>query len=243
MTDFEQLRKWVEASKRIVFFGGAGTSTESGIPDFRSQNGLFTTQQGAAHPPERMLSRTFFDAFPDEFYRFYKQKMIYPQAQPNAGHLALARLESAGRLSALITQNIDGLHQLAGSGSVLELHGSVHRNRCMACGAFYSLEAMLAIDQLVPRCPACQGVIKPEVVLYEEPLDNEVFTRAADAVAEADMMIVAGTSLNVYPAAGLVRRYAGDKLVLINKSATKYDSYANCLMTDSFADVMGRLLQ
>ncbi|PYI55486.1 NAD-dependent protein deacylase [Paenibacillus flagellatus] len=241
--DFDTLRRIIGDSPNIVFFGGAGTSTESGIPDFRSNAGLFRTMAGSEHPPEEMLSRTFFDNHPAEFYRFYKTHMLHPGAKPNAGHLALAELEAQGRLKALVTQNIDGLHQAAGSRNVLELHGSVHRNGCMACGAFYTLDELLALEGPVPRCVRCQGIVKPDVVLYEEPLDDDVFAKAAQAIAEADVLIVAGTSLSVYPAAGLLRHYGGDRLLLINKSPTKYDGYARYIIPDSFALVMDRLVR
>ncbi|GAA3405970.1 NAD-dependent protein deacylase [Paenibacillus hodogayensis] len=240
--DMEHLKRLVKASSRIVFFGGAGTSTESGIPDFRSHNGLFRTTAGTEHPPEEMLSRDFFRTYPDEFYRFYRDKMIHPQAKPNAGHLALAALEVEGRLTALVTQNIDGLHQLAGSRNVLELHGSVHRNACMDCRASYSLGEWLPLGDPVPRCTVCGGVIKPDVVLYQESLDDRVFQAAERAIADSDMLIVAGTSLSVYPAAGLIRYYKGDRMVLINKSPTPYDGYAQYALYDSFADVMSRLV-
>lgn len=240
--NFDQLKNIVAESSRIVFFGGAGTSTESGIPDFRSQSGLFRTAQGTEHPPEQMLSRDFFMEHTEEFFKFYKQKMIYPDALPNAGHAALAKLEADGRLKALITQNIDGLHHMAGNRQVLELHGSVHRNSCMGCGAFYSLEQLMKLGEPVPRCSVCNGIVKPDVVLYQEPLDQDVFAKAAEAIAEADMQIVAGTSLNVYPAAGLVRRYEGDRMLLINKSPTRYDSYARYIVQDSFSVVMSKLV-
>lgn len=241
--EMERLRRLVAASARIVFFGGAGTSTESGIPDFRSASGLFRTRQGTEHPPEQMLSRDFFREHTEEFYRFYRANMIYPDARPNAGHNALAELEAAGRLSALVTQNIDGLHQLAGSRNVLELHGSVHRNYCTGCGAFYTLDEWLRLPAPVPRCVKCGGVIKPDVVLYQEPLDDKVFAAAEAAIAQADMLIVAGTSLSVYPAAGLVRGYKGDRLLLINKTATRYDIRADYTIHDSFADVMVELIR
>lgn len=240
--DVEQLRRLVSDSSRIVFFGGAGTSTESGIPDFRSQNGLFRTRQGTEHPPERMLSRDFFMEHTEEFYRFYTEKMIHRDAKPNAGHMALARLEASGKLSALITQNIDGLHQLAGNRKVLELHGSVHRNYCMACGSFYTLDEWLILGKAVPKCGKCGGLIKPDVVLYQEPLDERVFSDAESAISEADMLIVAGTSLSVYPAAGLIRHFKGDRLLMINKSATNLDVRADYAVYDSFSDVMEKVV-
>lgn len=228
-------------SSRIVFFGGAGTSTESGIPDFRSENGLFHTSDGAAHSPEEMLSAGFFKRQPEEFYRFYREKMIYRDARPNAGHEVLARLEAAGRLRALITQNIDGLHQMAGNRNVLELHGSVHRNQCLACRTFHTLNDWIDKAEAVPRCVRCGGMIKPEVVLYGEPLDERVFAEAERAIAEADMLIVAGTSLSVYPAAGLIRAYSGKRLVLINKTPTGFDARADWIVREPFASAMQAL--
>ncbi|WP_127579143.1 NAD-dependent protein deacylase [Paenibacillus koleovorans] len=241
----QQAKEAVAASRRIVFFGGAGTSTESGIPDFRSHNGLFRTQQGTEHPPEEMLSRDFFMAYPEEFYRFYVSHMIHKDARPNAAHLALAELERQGRLAAVVTQNIDGLHQLAGSRRVLELHGSVHRNSCMVCGARYSLGTVIQAGEagIVPRCETCKGIVKPDVVLYQESLDHELLDEAVRQIAEADMLLVAGTSLSVYPAAGLITHYRGDRLLLINKSPTRYDSYANWIIPDSIGKVMTFLVE
>lgn len=236
--DVEALKRLAADSDRIVFFGGAGTSTESGIPDFRSQSGLFQTLRGTEHAPEEMLSHTFFMKHPEEFYRFYREKMIYPAALPNAGHRVLARLEAEGRLKAVITQNIDGLHQAAGSRHVLELHGSIHRNYCMTCGAFYALEDWYHTEPLVPVCKMCSSMIKPDVVLYEEKLNDRIFREAQEAIAEADLFIVAGTSLSVYPANGLLRYYRGDKLMLINKSPTPFDGSAHYLIPDSFSSVM-----
>lgn len=236
------IRRLVEESARIVFFGGAGTSTESGIPDFRSQSGLFRTESGMEHPPEEVLSRDFFMTHPAEFYRFYREKLIHPDAVPNDGHKALAGLEAAGKLTALVTQNIDGLHQLAGSRNVLELHGSIHRNYCMQCGAFHSLDAVMKPDRAVPVCDGCGGTIKPDVVLYRERLDDAVFAAAGQAIAEADMLIVAGTSLSVYPAAGLVRHYRGNRLLLINRTATGFDKHADYIVREPFAVVMSPFL-
>lgn len=241
--DMGELRDRVRGSRSIVFFGGAGTSTESGIPDFRSASGLFRTTHGTAHPPEVMLSRDFFDRYPAEFYRFYKEKMIHREALPNDGHKALAALEAAGKLKALLTQNIDGLHQLAGSRNVLELHGSVLRNYCTVCERPYSLDELLVIEGPVPLCESCKGTIKPDVVLYQEPLNTDIFNRAEEAVTQADMLIVAGTSLSVYPAAGLIRYFSGRTLLLINKSETKYDSFATHVIQDSFSTVMKTLTE
>ena len=212
--EIETLRKWMEESGSIVFFGGAGVSTESGIPDFRGTGGLYHQQY--AYPPETILSHTFFERNPEEFFRFYRDKMLFLDAQPNAAHRKLAEWEAAGKLQAVITQNIDGLHQKAGSRRVLELHGSVLRNHCQTCGTFYGVEAIT--DSIgVPRC-RCGGIIKPDVVLYEEGLDEEVLMAAVSAIRHAEVLIIGGTSLTVYPAAGLVRYYRGNKLVVINKT-------------------------
>lgn len=234
----EQLKRIVNESEDIVFFGGAGTSTESGIPDFRSAEGLYESEKGGRYAPEEILSRDFFIRHPDEFYRFYKSKMIHANAKPNAGHLALAQLEREGRLKAVITQNIDGLHQAAGSRNVLELHGSVHRNGCMNCGKSFGLEAVIDSPAITPKCDQCGGTIKPDVVLYQENLDTLVIEQAIESISNADVLIVAGTSLTVYPAAGFVRYYRGDKFVLINKSETSYDGVANLVIQDSIAKVL-----
>ena len=212
--EIETLRKWVEESGSIVFFGGAGVSTESGIPDFRGTGGLYHQQY--AYPPETILSHTFFERNPEEFFRFYRDKMLFLDAQPNAAHRKLAEWEAAGKLQAVITQNSDGLHQKAGSRRVLELHGSVLRNHCQTCGTFYGVEA-ITDSTGVPRC-RCGGIIKPDVVLYEEGLDEEVLMAAVSAIRHAEVLIIGGTSLTVYPAAGLVRYYRGNKLVVINKT-------------------------
>ena len=214
MNGIEQLRQWIEESGNIVFFGGAGVSTESGIPDFRSTDGLYHQQYD--YPPETILSHTFYKSNPEEFWRFYRDKMLYLDAKPNAAHLKLAQLERAGKLRAVITQNIDGLHQKAGSRNVLELHGSVHRNYCERCGKFYTAEDILRTTG-VPRC-TCGGPIKPDVVLYEEGLDQRILERSLAAIRAAEVLIIGGTSLVGYPAAGLVRYYRGDKLVVINKT-------------------------
>lgn len=232
-----RLQKLVEASENIVFFGGAGVSCESGIPDFRGTDGLY--HQTYRFPPEEILSHHFFEEQPEEFFRFYRDKMLYPDAKPNAAHRALARWEREGRLRAVVTQNIDGLHQAAGSKNVLELHGSVHRNHCVRCGAFYSLADLLRTD-VVPRC-ACGGVIKPDVVLYEEPLDDATVDAAVQAIRAADLLIVGGTSLNVYPAAGLLRFFSGGALVVINKTPTPADRSADLIIQDAIGKVMGEL--
>lgn len=230
-----QLKSWIEESKNIVFFGGAGVSTESGIPDFRSQDGLYHQQYD--YPPEQILSHTFFVRKPEEFFRFYRNKMLAPDARPNRAHLALAELERAGRLKAVITQNIDGLHQAAGSREVLELHGSVLRNHCMRCGKFYGMEAILNSSG-VPKC-SCGGVIKPDVVLYEEGLDMDTLNRAVNYISRADVLIVGGTSLTVYPAAGLIDYYRGRKLVLINRDATPLDGQADLVIAGKIGEVLG----
>lgn len=242
MTELDVLRKLVNESDRIVFFGGAGTSTESGIPDFRSSSGLFRTQSGGAYAPEEILSRDFFAAHTDEFYRYYKANLIYPDAKPHRGHKALAALEAQGKLKAVITQNIDGLHQLAGSRNVLELHGTVQRNYCMSCRQMYGLDIVLNSGDTIPSCRSCGGVIKPDVVLYQESLDQAVLQQAAEYIGLADVLIVAGTSLTVQPAAGLVRLYRGNKLILINKGSTPMDGFANFLIPHGFADVMANLV-
>ena len=219
----------------IVFFGGAGVSTESGIPDFRSADGLYS--ESYRYPPETILSRSFFNANTEEFYRFYREKMLYPDAKPNKAHLALAKLEKMGKLKAVITQNVDGLHTLAGSVNVLELHGSALRNICLSCYKCYPLEKILQTSG-VPTC-SCDGVIKPDVVLYEEGLDHSVVTKSTRAIYDAEVLIVGGTSLNVYPAAGLITHYRGDKLILINKSETSYDRYANLIIRESIGTTLG----
>lgn len=235
--EIDTLKRWIEESGNIVFFGGAGVSTESDIPDFRSQGGLYS--QSYRYPPERIISHSFFLSNTEEFYRFYRDRMIYPDARPNRAHLALAELERSGKLRAVITQNIDGLHQAAGSREVLELHGSVQRNHCQRCGKFYPLSAVVSSESTVPRC-TCGGIIKPDVVLYEESLDDAVMRRALEYISRADMLIIGGTSLVVYPAAGLVRYYQGKRLVLINRSATSMDDEADLVIGGRIGDVLGR---
>ncbi len=233
----ETLKAWVDASSRIVFFGGAGVSTESGIPDFRSTGGLY--HQEWKYPPEVILSHSFYKSNPEEFFRFYRAKMLAPEAQPNAAHRKLAEWEAAGKLTAVVTQNIDGLHQAAGSKHVCELHGSVHRNYCEKCGKFHGLDFILNTTG-VPRC-ACGGIVKPDVVLYEEGLDQAVLSDAIRAIAGADLLIIGGTSLNVYPAAGLINYYQGNRLALINKSAVARDLSAGLVITDPIGEVLGQL--
>ena len=231
----ETLRQWVAESHNIVFFGGAGVSTESGIPDFRSVDGLYNQQY--AYPPETIISHSFYVRYPEEFYRFYKDRMLFADAKPNAAHRALAKLEADGRLKAVITQNIDGLHQMAGSREVLELHGSVHRNYCTRCGKFYSLDDVIRREG-VPRCD-CGGTVKPDVVLYEEGLDSNTLEKSVRYIRQADMLIIGGTSLVVYPAAGLIDYYRGSKLVLINKDATARDSQADLVINGRIGEVLG----
>ena len=230
------LRDWTARSNRIVFFGGAGVSTESGIPDFRSTDGLYNQEYD--YPPETILSHSFYEVNPEEFFRFYRNKMLYLDAQPNAAHKKLAEWEAAGKLKAVITQNIDGLHQRAGSRNVLELHGSVLRNYCVRCGAFHGVEAVQN-SAGVPRC-RCGGIIKPDVVLYEEGLDEDVLSRSVAAIRQAEVLIIGGTSLTVYPAAGLVRYYRGDKLVVINRTALD-GAGADLTITEPIGSVMAQL--
>ena len=236
MTPLEQLQQWIKESRNIVFFGGAGVSTESGIPDFRSVDGLYN--QRYRQPPETILSHTYFEGHTGDFYRFYRDKMICLDAKPNAAHLKLAELERAGKLRAVVTQNIDGLHQLAGSQAVYELHGSVHRNYCTKCRAFYGVDFIQA-GEGVPLCPVCGGVVKPDVVLYEEGLDQDTVEGAVRAIAGADVLIVGGTSLVVSPAAGLINYYRGNRLVLINRDPTPCDGQADLVIHDSIGKVLG----
>ncbi|MGF7141591.1 NAD-dependent deacetylase [Anaerotaenia torta] len=232
------MKTWVQESSRIVFFGGAGVSTESGIPDFRSVDGLYHMKY--AYSPETILSHRFFLKHTAEFYEFYRDKMLYQDVKPNITHIKLAELEKEGKLAGIITQNIDGLHQKAGSSKVMELHGSVHRNHCMDCNRFYDMDDILRTEG-IPHCD-CGGVIKPEVVLYEEPLKEEVWETAVRLMAYADLLIIGGTSLSVYPAAGLINYYHGNKLVLVNKTVTPYDSRADLLISTSLGEVFSQLL-
>ena len=237
MTGTEQLKQWIEASDNIVFFGGAGVSTESGIPDFRSVDGLY--HQKYDYPPETILSHTFYMEKTEEFYKFYRDKMLALDAKPNAAHLKLAELEAKGKLKAVVTQNIDGLHQAAGSKNVLELHGSVHRNYCRKCGRLYDA-SYIKESTGVPKC-ACGGQIKPDVVLYEEGLDDVTMQSAIHFISQAEILIIGGTSLAVYPAAGLIDFYKGNKLVLINKSATPLDSRADLVIQAPIGEVVQRV--
>lgn len=238
MDQLAQLQQWVDESRYIVFFGGAGVSTESGVPDFRSVDGLY--RQKYPYPPETILSHTFYARKPEEFFRFYREKMLFPDARPNAAHLKLAELERAGKLAAVVTQNIDGLHQAAGSREVLELHGSVHRNYCEGCRKFFDLDYMRAGAE-APICDRCGGRVKPDVVLYEEALDEATMSKALRHIQRADLLIVGGTSLAVYPAAGLVNYYRGNRLVLINKSPTPYDANADLLIAAPIGEVLGAI--
>ena len=228
----------IAKSSSIVFFGGAGVSTESGIPDFRSTGGLYS--QTYKYPPEMIVSHTFYEECPEEFFDFYKKRMLFMNAQPNAAHKKLAQLEKAGKLKAVITQNIDGLHQAAGSKNVLELHGSVLRNYCESCGKSFPVKYVLEADG-VPHCDACGGRVKPDVVLYEENLDMDVMEAAVNYISRADMLIIGGTSLVVYPAAGLLRYYQGHKLVLVNKSNTSYDSRADLVINENIGEVFSQI--
>ncbi len=236
MTPQQQLQQWIADSGSIVFFGGAGVSTESGIPDFRSVDGLYRQQYD--EPPEAILSHTYFQRRTADFYRFYRAKMLCLDAQPNAAHRKLAELEAAGKLKAVVTQNIDGLHQAAGSQTVYELHGSIHRNYCTQCHAFYGPD-FIAGGEGVPLCPVCGGLVKPDVVLYEEGLDQETVKGAVEAIRRADVLIVGGTSLVVYPAAGLINYYGGNRLVLINRDPTPCDAQADLVIHDSIGRVLG----
>ncbi|MDD7385152.1 MAG: NAD-dependent protein deacylase [Actinomycetaceae bacterium] len=237
----ERLTEIVTGAQSVVFFGGAGISTESGIPDFRSDTGLYTTESGGKYPPEYMLSHSCFVEHPLDFYSFYRNKMLYPDAKPNAAHRALAALERRGTVRAVVTQNIDGLHQAAGSHTVYELHGSVHRNFCVDCGAAYTME-FIRTSSGIPRCTQCGGIIKPDVVLYEEPLDENIIDSAVAAISAADVLIVGGTSLNVYPAAGLIHYFNGSHLILINKSVTPADAAAELAIHDSLGTVLSSLV-
>lgn len=237
MDKISTLKSWVQDSDNIVFFGGAGVSTESGIPDFRSTDGLY--HQKFAYPPETILSHSFFYAHTEYFYNFYREKMLILDVEPNRAHLALARLEEQGKLKAVVTQNIDGLHYKAGNKKVFELHGSIHRNYCQKCGKFYGPE-FIQQSTGIPRC-SCGGVVKPDVVLYEESLSDKCIMGSVEAIANADVLIVGGTSLTVYPAAGLLRYYRGNKLVLINRDETPYDDEANLIFHESIGSVLGEL--
>ena len=237
----KKLSEIIKNSNNIVFFGGAGVSTESGIPDFRSANGLWSEKLKINLTPEQLVSHTMFIKYPEEFFKFYKEKLIYPNAKPNAAHIALAKLEKMGKLKAIVTQNIDGLHQLAGSKNVYELHGSVLRNYCMNCHAFYD-EKFILESKGIPTCTKCGGIVKPDVVLYEEGLDNDIINGAVRAISQADTLIIGGTSLVVYPAAGLIDYFRGKNLVLINKSSTSADNKANLAIHDAIGKVLEEVI-
>ena len=240
--EIEKLTEIIKNSDNIVFFGGAGVSTESNIPDFRSSNGLWNEKLKINFTPEQLVSHTFFLQYPDEFFQFYKDKLIYPDAKPNAAHLALAKLEEMGKVKAVVTQNIDGLHQAAGSKTVYELHGSVLRNYCMKCHSFYD-EKFILESEGIPVCPACGGRVKPDVVLYEEALDDATISGAVNAISKADTLIIGGTSLVVYPAAGLIHYFRGKNLVLINKSTTSADADADLVIHDAIGKVLGEVME
>ncbi|MEA4889331.1 MAG: NAD-dependent protein deacylase [Clostridiaceae bacterium] len=234
-----RLADLLHSARRVVFFGGAGVSTESGIPDFRSAGGVFRQDLPGGLSPEELVSIDCLEQQPELFFKFYREKMIFPAARPNAAHLALARLEQDGRLCAVVTQNIDGLHQMAGSRIVFELHGSIWRNYCAGCKARYDLEWLLQAAA-VPHCPACGALVRPDVVLYGEMLDDEIWQNALRAIRQADLLIVGGTSLAVYPAAGLIRAFQGDNLVLINRTPTAYDDNAGCIIREPIGAVLGQ---
>ena len=237
----EGLRKILENHQNILFFGGAGVSTESGIPDFRSESGLYYAREHYGYSPEQMLSYSFFAAKPEAFYQYYRENILHPEARPNPAHRGLATMEKEGRLKGIITQNIDGLHQMAGSRVVQELHGSIHRNFCTRCGEPHSLDYVMAYPETVPKCRLCGGLIKPDVVLYEEALDEEILETSIRLIREADVLLVGGTSLVVYPAAGLLRYFSGAELVLINKSPTAYDGGATLVINEKIGEVFSVL--
>lgn len=237
------LRDMIKDSDNIVFFGGAGVSTESDIPDFRSSDGLFSKKLNKHFSPEQLVSHTFYVHYPEDFYAFYKDKLIYPDARPNKAHKALAYLEKIGKLRAVVTQNIDGLHQMAGSKNVLELHGSVNSNTCQSCGYNMDLKEFLDLEGLVPKCPKCGGSVKPDVVLYEESLNEDTIIKTIKAISETDMLIVGGTSLVVYPAAGFLDYFKGRHIVLINKAETSYDRRADLVINDSIGNVLDMVIK
>lgn len=237
------LRDMIKDSDNIVFFGGAGVSTESDIPDFRSSDGLFSKKLNKHFSPEQLVSHTFYVHYPEDFYAFYKDKLIYPDARPNKAHKALAYLEKIGKLRAVVTQNIDGLHQMAGSKNVLELHGSVNSNTCQSCGYNMDLKEFLDLEGLVPKCSKCGGSVKPDVVLYEESLNEDTIIKTIKAISEADMLIVGGTSLVVYPAAGFLDYFKGRHIVLINKAETSYDRRADLVINDSIGNVLDMVIK
>lgn len=236
-----QMKDWIDGSDNIVFFGGAGVSTESGIPDFRSEGGIFQAINEYGVRPEVILSHSFFMSNPEVFFKYYKKTLLFPDAKPNDCHKALAKLEEMGKLKAVITQNIDDLHQRAGSKNVLELHGTLYRNYCMKCGKEFDLDYVMAEDGIT-RCDKCGGIVRPDVVLYEEGLNERTLRRSVEYISDADLLIVGGTSLNVYPAAGLLHYYKGNKLVLINKSATSYDNKAALVISENIGEVFRQVV-
>ena len=239
MNNISQLQNIIDTSDNIVFFGGAGVSTESGIPDFRSESGIFKSLEKYGDVPEKLVSHTYYLKHTEEFYKYYRENLIFKDAKPNPAHLTLSKLEKKGKLKAIITQNIDGLHQKAGSKNVLELHGSIHRNYCQNCGKEYPLEYILE-NSKIPKCD-CGGIIKPDVVLYEEPLDNTTLSLAIEYISNADTLIIGGTSLVVYPAAGLINYFNGENLVLINKSETPYDDIASVVINDAIGETLSKI--
>ena len=243
MDKIVQLQEMIDQSQRIVFFGGAGVSTVSNIPDFRSSDGVYSVQVGRHLTAEQLVSHTMFERYPEDFFDFYKKYLLYPNAKPNAAHRYLARLEETGKLKAVVTQNIDSLHEMAGSKKVLKLHGSADRNYCTGCRRFYDLEAFLALEGTVPHCLDCGKVIKPDVTLYEEPLDMDVFSQAARAIQEADLLIIGGTSLVVYPAASLIQYFQGKNLVVINKTSIPQDKQADLVIEGKIGQVFSKLRQ
>ncbi|MBB6623494.1 NAD-dependent protein deacylase [Clostridium gasigenes] len=234
----EKLSQIIDNSNNIVFFGGAGVSTESNIPDFRSATGLFNENLNRNFTPEQLVSHSFFFKHTEEFFKFYKDKLIYKNAKPNNAHISLAKLEEKGKLRGVITQNIDGLHQMAGSKNVLELHGSIHRNNCISCGQFYDLCGLLSLEGIIPHCKECDGLVKPDVVLYEEGLDEDIINKSIDLISNADVLIIGGTSLMVYPAAGFIKYFKGKHLILINKSETQYDNIAEIVINEPIGRVL-----
>ena len=243
MDKLKELQEIIDQSQRIVFFGGAGVSTESNIPDFRSSDGVYSVTLGRHFTAEQLVSHTMFERYPEDFFDFYKKYLLYPDAKPNAAHRYLAWLEETGKLMAIVTQNIDSLHEMAGSKKVLKLHGSADRNYCTGCQRFYDLEAFLALEGPVPRCLDCGKVVKPDVTLYEEALDMEIFSQAAKAIREADLLIIGGTSLVVYPAASLIQYLQGEKLVVINKTSIPQDKQADLVIEGKIGQVFSKLRQ
>ena len=243
MDTLKELQEIIDQSQRIVFFGGAGVSTESNIPDFRSSDGVYSVTLGRHFTAEQLVSHTMFERYPEDFFDFYKKYLLYPDAKPNAAHRYLAWLEETGKLKAVVTQNIDSLHEMAGSKKVLKLHGSADRNYCTSCQRFYDLESFLALEGPVPHCLDCGNVVKPDVTLYEEPLDMDVFSQAAQAIQEADLLIIGGTSLVVYPAASLIQYFQGEKLVVINKTSIPQDKQADLVIEGKIGQVFSKLRQ